>query len=99
MLAKRGDPFTGPLLQLTAMLSGALFPISVFPPVVESIARAFPAYYGINGLRDALLGSGGWRDVRPIFRCWRVTAVLMPASLLVFSAVAAARRLGTLGNY
>ena len=101
VLAKRGDPLTGPLLQLTAILSGALFPITVFPPVVELIARAFPAYYGINGLRDALLGSGGWRDVLPDLAVLvGFTLVLTPVSLWLFSrAVAAARRVGTLGNY
>ena len=101
VLAKRGDPLTAPLLQLTAILSGALFPISVFPPVVELIARAFPAYYGINGLRDALLGSGGWRAVAPDLAVLAAfTVVLVPASLWLFGrAVAAARRAGTLGNY
>ena len=60
VLAKRGDPLSGPLIQATAVLSGALFPVSVFPPALELLARCFPAYYGINGLREALLGGGSW---------------------------------------
>ena len=64
-VAKRGDPLSGPLIQATAVLSGALFPVSVFPPVLELLARCFPAYYGINGLREALLGGGSWSDIAP----------------------------------
>lgn len=101
VLAKRGDPITGPLLQLTAVLSGALFPVSVFPPIVEVLARALPAYYGINGLREALLGRGPWTDVLPDLAILAAfSVVLIPISLAIFSrAVAAARRAGTLGNY
>jgi ABC-2 type transport system permease protein len=101
VLAKRGDPLTGPLTQLTAVLSGALFPVTVFPPAIQLLARAFPAFYGINGLRDAILGSGGWRDVVPDLHVLVGFAiVLVPLSLWCFNrAVAAARRAGTLGNY
>jgi ABC-2 type transport system permease protein len=101
VLAKRGDPFTGPLTQLTAVLSGALFPVTVFPPAIQLLARAFPAFYGINGLRDAILGSGGWRDVVPdLLVLVGFSLVLVPASLWCFNrAVATARRAGTLGNY
>lgn len=101
VLAKRGDPLTAPLTQLTAVLSGALFPISVFPGPVQVLARCFPAYYGITGLRDAILGSGGWRAVVPdVLVLLGFAIVLIPASLWLFArAIAAARRAGTLGNY
>jgi ABC-2 type transport system permease protein len=101
VLVKRGDPLTGPLTQATTILSGALFPVSVFPTAIEWLARAFPAYYGITGLREAMLGRGGWRDVLPdiaVLACF--AAVLLPVSMWCFSrAVDAARRAGTLGNY
>ncbi len=101
VLAKRGDPLSAPLLQVTSILSGALFPVSVFPAVVEVLAHLFPAYYGINGLREALLGDGGWRDVLPDAAVLLAFAVvLLPLSVAVFGrAVAAARRTGTLANY
>jgi ABC-2 type transport system permease protein len=101
VLAKRGDPLAAPLMQLTTVLSGALFPVSVFPGPLQALAHAFPAFYGINGLRDALLGDGGWRALAPdllVLTCFAV--VLVPASMWLFSrAVAAAKRAGTLGNY
>ena len=36
-------------------LSGALFPLTNLPPVIETIARLNPLSYGIDGLRDVLL--------------------------------------------
>jgi ABC-2 type transport system permease protein len=86
---------------LTSILSGALFPVSVLPAPVETLARAFPAYYGINGLRDALLGSGAWSDVWPdLVVLAAFAAVLLPISVQLFGrALTAAKRAGTLANY
>lgn len=101
VLAKRGDPLSAPLLQLTALLSGAVFPVEVLPTPFEVLARLFPAYYGINGLREALLGSATLASVGPdLLILAGFAAVLLPLSLHLFSrALSAARRLGTLGNY
>ena len=101
VLAKRGDPVSGVLVQVTSVLSGALFPVSVFPPVLELLARCFPAYYGITGLREALLGDGGWREVGPDLAVLSVfVAILLPLSVWIFGrALAASRRAGILGNY
>ena len=101
VLVKRGDPVSGPLLQLTSIMSGALFPVSVFPSPIRALARAFPAFYGITGVREALLGGAGVRDVLPEFVvlvCF--VAVLLPLSLVAFErALAIARRTGVLASY
>ena len=101
VLVKRGDPVSGPLLQLTSIMSGALFPISVFPGPLRALARAFPAYYGITGVRETLLAGGGlsavWVDlvVLTVF-----VAVLLPLSLALFErALTIARRTGILASY
>jgi ABC-2 type transport system permease protein len=101
VLIKRGDPLTAPFTLLTSILSGALFPVSTFPPIVQALARTFPAYYGITGLREALLTAAGWRDILPdILMLAAFDVVLLPLSVNVFSrALAAARRSGTLANY
>jgi ABC-type multidrug transport system permease subunit len=101
VLIKRGDPLSAPLALLTSILSGALFPVSTFPVVVRALARIFPAYYGITGLREALLTSAGWRDILPdISMLVAFDAVLLPLSVHLFSrALSAARRTGTLANY
>jgi ABC-2 type transport system permease protein len=101
VLIKRGDPLTAPFTTLTSILSGALFPVSTFPVALQVLARIFPAYYGINGLREALLTSAGWRDIVPdmvVLAAFDV--ILLPLSVRVFSqALASARRTGTLANY
>ncbi len=101
LLSKRGDPFSRPLGQITGILSGALFPVSTFPWPLELLARAFPAYYGINGLRETLLGGAGWADAGPdLLVLLGFCAVLLPLSLAVFArSLTLARRTGTLGSY
>ncbi len=101
VLAKRGDPVSGLLVQVTSVLSGALFPVSVLPPVLELLARCFPAYYGINGLREALLGGAGWSEVAPDLAVLAgFVTIMLPASVWIFGrALAASRRAGILGNY
>jgi ABC-2 type transport system permease protein len=101
VLIKRGDPLSTPLLQATSVLGGALFPVTVLPTALEVLARGFPAYYAINGLREALLGTGALSDVGPdLLVLAGFAVVLLPLSLLIFDkALDAARRSGTLANY
>ena len=75
--------------------------MSVFPPAIQALARIFPAYYGITGLREALLTSAGWSEILPdILMLAAFDVVLLPLSVHLFSrALAAARRSGTLANY
>ncbi len=101
VLIKRGDPLTAPLTLLTSILSGALFPVSTFPVAVELLARAFPAYYGISGLREALLTSAGWREIGPdVVVLVGFDIVMLPVAVAIFQrALAVARETGTLANY
>ncbi|HWM18855.1 MAG TPA: ABC transporter permease [Ilumatobacteraceae bacterium] len=101
VLAKRGDPVSGLLIQATSILSGALFPVTVLPRALEVLAHCFPVYYGITGLREALLGGAGWREVGPDLGVLAAfVAVLLPLSVWIFGrALAASRRAGILGNY
>jgi ABC-2 type transport system permease protein len=101
VIAKRGDPISAPLLQLTAIISGALFPIEVLPWPIEKLAHILPAYYGIEGLREALLGQATWSEVGPNLAVLAgFCVVLLPLSVMLFGrSLAEARRLGTLGNY
>jgi ABC-2 type transport system permease protein len=101
VLTKRGDPLTGPVTALTGILSGAVFPVSTFPVALQALARVFPAFYGINGLREALLTDAGWREIMPdVMMVVAFDLVLLPLSLWLFTrSLAAARRTGTLSNY
>ena len=101
VLVKRGDPVSGPLLQVTSIMSGALFPISVFPGPIRALARAFPAFYGINGVREALLAGSGAASVWPEVAILALfVAVLLPLSVVTFGrAIGVAQRTGVLASY
>jgi ABC-2 type transport system permease protein len=101
ILVKRGDPITAPLAQLTAFFAGAIFPVTLLPGPLEVVAHCFPAYYAIEGLRDALLTDGGADAVRgDVLVLTIFAAILVPSSLWLFSrALRAARATGTLGTY
>jgi ABC-2 type transport system permease protein len=101
ILAKRGDPISGPFYQLSMLLSGAVFPIGVLPGFLEAISLALPATWGVRAVRELLLNDAGWRDVVPetLVLC-AFTVVMLPLGLLVFrSCLASARRQGVLGSY
>lgn len=98
ILVKRGDPISGPLSQVTLLLSGALFPIEVFPGALRFVAYAFPPFYGIRGIREALLRDAGFRDVADELVILAASSlVLLLASMVVFRwAVREAKRIGLL---
>jgi ABC-2 type transport system permease protein len=101
IIAKRGDPISGPFFQITMLLSGAVYPVSVLPGFLRVIAWCIPATWGITATRDLLLGGAGWRDVLPyVLVLVGFVAVLLPLSLAAFRAcVGTARRHGLLGSY
>ena len=101
VLVKRGDPVSAPLLQLTSIMSGALFPVSVFPKALQGLACAFPAYYGITGVRDALLGGAGFgRIAVDLVVLLAFALVLVPLSVVAFGkALDVAKRTGIVASY
>jgi ABC-2 type transport system permease protein len=101
IIAKRGDPISGPFFQITMLLSGAVYPISVLPGVLRAIAWSIPATWGITATRDLLLADAGWRDVLPyVLVLVAFVAILVPLALASFRAcVGVARRRGLLGSY
>lgn len=40
-----------------ALLSGAWFPIELFPKVMQNTAKIFPTYWGMKGLKDILISN------------------------------------------
>lgn len=101
LLAKRGDPISGPLFQLTLLMSGAVFPIELFPDWLETLCRLTPGYYGVRGFREALLTSGGFSatlDELAVLVGFAV--VLVPLGLWAFGrSVSRAKALGVLASY
>jgi len=101
LIAKRGDPVSGPIMQLTMLLSGTVYPVAVLPGPVRILAWCLPATWGVQATRDLLLGGAGWRDVLPeVAVLIGFVIVMMPLALWAFrSCVGPARRHGLLGSY
>ena len=101
LIVERGDPISGPLYQATLLLSGAIFPIELFPAWLETIAMLTPAYYGVRGMREALLtdvGLEGIVDELAVLAGFAV--VLLPVAVVMFNrSIVAAKRYGVLGSY
>lgn len=100
VLTKRGDPIAIAVAQGTTFLGGAYFPVTLLPGPLQVVAKFTPAYYGIRGIRDALLsGTGPAELVDELAALAAFTAVLLPGSLWILSrALRVARVTGTLGN-
>ena len=101
LIAKRGDPVSGPIMQLTMLLSGTVYPVAVLPGPVRILAWCLPATWGVQATRDLLLGGAGWRDVLPeVAVLIGFVIVMVPMALWAFrSCVGTARRHGLLGSY
>ncbi len=101
LLAKRGDPISGPFYQASMLLSGAIFPLEALPPFVEVISVAVPATWGVCAVRDLMLNDAGWRDVVPeTLVLIGFTVVLLPAGAWCFRwCLRTARSAGVLGAY
>ncbi|MEZ5247563.1 MAG: ABC transporter permease [Acidimicrobiales bacterium] len=101
ILVKRGDPFSGPAEQLTLLLSGALYPLSVLPGWLESVTRLIPATYGVRATRAVVQTDAGLTDVLGDIGVLLAFVLLaLPLSLVVFRwAIGTAKRAGTLGTY
>jgi ABC-2 type transport system permease protein len=84
-----------------AIGSGIYFPVAVLPAWMQPLAEANPITVALNGMRSALLGTAGYRDVLPQFVALVPFAILtVLAGLVAFrAALRRERRLGTLGLY
>ena len=99
VITKRGDPITFLVAQATTFLGGAYFPVSLMPEPLQWLARLTPAYYGIRGVREALLSTGRQDVGDEIAILIAFAAILLPGSLWLLSqALRVARITGTLGN-
>lgn len=72
------------LVQVSLFLFSATFyPLSVYPPAIQMVARLSPLYHGAALCRDLVLGVPGWHDV--------VHAGLLMAMAAVFLRLAGRR--------
>jgi ABC-2 type transport system permease protein len=101
MVFKRGDPINFVVSNLSLLLGGVYFPVSLLPGWLRFFSRLLPITYSLEGMRGALLQGKGITELRgDILALLAISAVLLPLSLLLFrAAVNHARRAGTLVKY
>lgn len=98
---KKGDPFAWVLGGLGTMLGGAYFPITILPGWLQNVAFFVPITHSLDALRLTMLRGASVEAVwQPLLILALMSAILLPASLVVFAAlVRKGRREGTLTQY
>lgn len=101
MVFKRGDPVNFLVSNLSILLGGVYFPITVMPGWLQFFSKLLPIYYSLEGMRGALLKGESLSGLAgEILALVIISVVLLPLSLLLFRlAVNHARRTGTLVKY
>lgn len=67
-----------------ALLSGAWFPIELFPKVMQNTAKIFPTYWGMQGLKDILISNKPIAEILPSVGILLGFAVLFLSLGLIF---------------
>ncbi len=98
---RRGTNATGILLTMLGLISGAVFPIALLPPLLQTIAEWNPFALAIDGVRDALIGGTGWAPaLDAMVRLVPLSLASLAIGILCFkAAIGRERRRGTLGHY
>ena len=101
LLFKRGNPVKWLFLGVAGLVSGIMYPVSVLPSPLQSVARLVPVTYSLEGMRTALLQQASISSLWPNLRSLLLFAlVLLPVSLVVFSwALRRTKVTGTLTHF
>ncbi|MDD2522563.1 MAG: ABC transporter permease [Anaerolineaceae bacterium] len=67
-----------------ALLSGAWFPIELFPKVMQNVAKIFPTYWGMQGLKDILISNKPFEQIVPTIGILLGFAVVFLALGMIF---------------
>jgi ABC-2 type transport system permease protein len=101
LLFMRGNPVKWLLLGISGVLGGMMYPVSVLPHWLQTLARLLPITYSLEGLRAALLGGAGFGELwHSISALLLFAGVLLPVSWIIFSwALRRTKTLGTLTHF
>jgi ABC-2 type transport system permease protein len=101
MVLKKGDPINFILSNLSKLLGGFYYPISVLPDWLQVISYLLPVTYVLEGMRLAFLQGYTISQLLPnIIVLGIFSLVMLPISIWVFSkAVQRAKQDGTLTQY
>lgn len=101
MVLKRGDPVSWAFTNISGILGGLYYPVSVLPKWLQKLSYVLPVTYSLEGMRLALLKGYSLSALLPNIVALLVFSVIMlPLSMLVFRyAVKRAKTDGTLTQY
>lgn len=101
MIVKRGESIITTISYLVLLVSGVLFPVTVLPGWLQSVASLIPLTHSLEGMRFALLQGYTVGMLAAIL--WKLAvfaALLLGAGMLTFNlAVDLAKRRGSLVQY
>jgi ABC-2 type transport system permease protein len=88
-------------VSVLTLISGAYFPLALFPDWVQSFAEFNPLAIAIEGMRQALLGTAGWSAVAAdVAKLVPLSLASLLVGIVAFRfALRRERRVGTLGHY
>lgn len=101
MVFKKGNPLNWIFVNLSYLLGGVLYPISVLPGWLEKISYLLPITYSLEGMRMALIKGYTIHDLLPnIIPLLGFTVVLLPLGMSIFKlSVKRAKMDGSLIQY
>lgn len=101
MVLKKGDPLNWLFINVSWLLSGVYYPISILPDWAQKIARLLPLTYSLEGMRFALLkGYDTLHLLGYMLPLVGISILLLPVSILSFKfAINKARENGSLTHY
>jgi len=68
-------------------LSGALFPLTGLPQVMEIVTRIDPLTYGVDGMRAVLIGASNFGLLTDLSVLLIITAVLLVVGSYLFEKI------------
>ena len=98
---RRGAGVTGLAGIALGLSSGAYFPLTVLPGWLETLLAWNPMALALEGMREALIGGGGWSAIGgEVLLLLPISGLALAAGVAAFrAAVARERRNGSLGMY
>jgi len=101
VVVKRGDPINWIFTSAAALLAGTMFPVSVMPPWLQSLAFCLPLTHSLEAMRLCLLAGASVRQVQThllALLCFLV--VLIPLTIVVSDAcMRKAKRCGAFATH
>ncbi|MBI2471520.1 MAG: ABC transporter permease [Planctomycetes bacterium] len=101
MVLKKGDPISWMITNVSGIVGGVYYPVSVLPLWLQKLSYLLPITYSMEGMRLSLLNGYSLKLLLPnIIGLTLFSLIMTPLSIAVFGyAVGKAKQDGTLTHY